>query len=271
MSVNKNKSLINRHLKLFIKLSLLLGFFLINNVAHSQFRRKNVKDSIVDLHQMSASYTIQVPRQDLAQRYGWNSSIGGDYYYKTKTNWLLGVEGNFMFGNQVKERDFMDIVRTREGLIITSTGDFALISLFQRGFNLTGNVMKIVPVLSPNSNSGFIFGLGVGYMQHRIRIDVQHDNVPTFHEELKRGYDRMASGLLIKEFIGYQYYGNSRLANFRAGFELMQGLTQSRREIYFDTMEPPEDAGQIRRDFLVGFKVSWNILIYKRSVKGVFD
>jgi hypothetical protein len=50
----------------------------------------------------------------------------------------------------------------------------------------------------------------------------------------------------------------------------MQGLTQSRREIYFDTMLPPEDAGETRRDFLVGLKVNWNILLYKRSIKGEY-
>jgi hypothetical protein len=260
----------NKQVKIFFWCSATLFFLLINNVGFSQFIRKNVKDSIVDVHQISPGFTIQIPRHDLAKRFGWNSSIGGEYAYKTRKNWIFGAEGNFIFGNVVKETEFMDFVRTEDDLIISSTGNFALIALFQRGFNVSGNVYKIIPIFSPNDNSGLVLGVGFGYIQHRIRIDVQHDNVPSFHEELKRGYDRMASGMMIKEFIGYQYYGNKRLTNFRVGFEFIQGLTQSRREIYFDTMLPPEDAGTTRRDYLVGLKFSWNILLYKRSIKSEY-
>ena len=39
---------------------------------------------------------------DLAKRFGYNHEAGAGFFYKSKKGWLYGVEGSFMFGNQIK-------------------------------------------------------------------------------------------------------------------------------------------------------------------------
>ena len=40
---------------------------------------------------VSARYALQTPALDLADRFGTNSNIGLGVYYKTQSNWLVGM------------------------------------------------------------------------------------------------------------------------------------------------------------------------------------
>ena len=51
-----------------------------------------------------ATYAYQWPGGDLAKRFRGNSSIGGGFMVKTRSNWLIGAEGNYIFGGECEER-----------------------------------------------------------------------------------------------------------------------------------------------------------------------
>ena len=54
--------------------------------------------------------------------------------YKTKRNWVYGLDGNFMFGNQIKMEGLFDGLTDSYGNITDVNGDIANILLFSRGF-----------------------------------------------------------------------------------------------------------------------------------------
>ena len=71
----------------------------------SLFAQLNIHDSIISTPLIYATYSYQFPGGDLAKQFGSNSSIGGGLLFKTRHNWLFGAEGNFMFGQSVKNSD----------------------------------------------------------------------------------------------------------------------------------------------------------------------
>jgi len=233
-------------------------FFLRTN---AQF---NVKDSAVSFTMIGGSFAYQVPGGDLALRFGNNYSVGGTFQWKTRKNWIFGVEGNFNFGDDVKETSVLDSMRTSQGYIIGEDGFYADIIMYERGFMFSAKAGKIFPLIGPNPNSGIIITLGVGLLEHKIRIEDQASSAPQLGEEYRKGYDRLTNGLSLTEFIGYINFGNKRLVNFMAGFEFTQAFTKNRRSYNFDTMMHDD---QTRLDLLFGIRITWIIPFYKRTVK----
>lgn len=223
---------------------------------------KSVADSSVMIPMFTGSYAVQVPGGDMAERFGINSNTGGSFIVKTRSNWLLGIEGFFLFGSNIKEDGILDCIRTSNGQIINKYGEYANYILSERGFFLGVTAGKIIPVFSPNPNSGIIITLSGGLLQHKIRIDNDGNNAPQILDDYKKGYDRLTNGFCFKEFIGYIYFGNKRTLNFYTGFEFYQGFTKNRRNYNFDTMERDD---RNRADLLYSFRIGWIIPLYKRS------
>jgi hypothetical protein len=241
------------------------GFFLVLLfTSFNTFSQVNIKDSSIFTPMFYGCYAYQVPGGDMADRFGNNSDIGAGFQIKLKSNWLLGTEFNYLWGSKVKNGDeILKNVLTSDGNLINIGGMYAIFDLFERGYTITGYVGKVIPVLSPNPNSGIYFRAGVGYMQHWIRIQVQEqESVPWMDDDYAKGYDRLSSGLTINEFIGYLFLGNTRIFNFYAGFEFVQAWTKNRRDVNFDTGEKDD---KLRFDILTGFKIGWVIPLYKRT------
>jgi hypothetical protein len=237
-------------------------FILILSISFASFSQ-GVKDTTLSMHLTCIQWSLQLPAADLAKRFGPNMSVGINYYYKTNKNWLLGLDGNYIFGGtkNVKE-DVVSNLRTPEGSITNSDGNFAAIRLTENGWNVTLTIGKIFPkYLSVNPNSGIMFLLGAGYMQHKINIFDIERKVPQLQGEYKKGYDRLTAGPSLKEFIGYLYLSNNRLANFYGGFEFYQGFTKSLRPYNFDQAVADN---KLRLDLLFGFRIGWILPIYKR-------
>lgn len=224
----------------------------------------SANDTALGVPMFYANYAYQIPGGDMADRFGPNSVIGGGFQYKTRTNWVVGANFDFIFGNTLNDVDsLMYNLQTENGFIIDMAGNIADVSLYQRGYTLTAKVGKVIPVLSPNPNSGFYVSLSAGYLQHKIRIEVQNNNVPQLNDDYKKGYDRLTGGFTLSQFIGYMYLSDSRLLNFFGGFEFTQAWTSPLRDVYFDTMKP--DPKQNRLDLLNGFKIGWIIPIFERQ------
>jgi len=224
--------------------------------------QSSVKDSIIKCILVSPSFSLQVPGGDMANRFGTNSTVGVSVGLKNKKNWTFSLEGNFIFGTQIKETSIFSNLTVDGGFIVGSDGLYADIRAFQRGYTVFANVGKIIPYKGPNPNCGILLQAGVGFLQHKIRIEDKKNAVPALQGEYLQGYDRLTNGIALRQFIGYAYLGNKRLVNFFGGLEFVEGFTEGKRNFNFST--GLSDTGN-RFDFMMGVKLGWIMPFYKQA------
>jgi hypothetical protein len=229
------------------------------------FAQVSIRDSVISTALIYATYGYQFPGGDLAKQFGSNSSIGGGFMLKTKHNWMIGVEGNFMFGQSVKNTDsLLSIISASDGAIIDANGFYADIIYYERGYNFFFKFGKVIPLLAPNPNCGFTLLAGAGYIQDKIRIHNPGNTAPQLLGDYKKGYDRLNGGIAVTGALGYMYLSNTRLLNFSASFEFMQAWTNPYRERNFDTGK--QDVRNLSSQFYT-IRVSWFIPLYRRVPK----
>jgi hypothetical protein len=228
---------------------------------------QSVKDSSIFTTQVSLSYAAQIPEGDLKNRFGWNSNIGFNVDIKLASNWVLGINSQFFFGNQVKDTSMLTDMYTSNGQIINQNGAFANVLAYERGWIFTGNIGKIFPIIGPNPNSGILFKFGVGFIQHKVRIEAEQDLVPQFTGEYSKLYDRYTNGLVLTQFIGYSHMGNKGLANFFAGIDLSEGFTRGRR---LRQAGAETEVNKSRTDLLMGLRAGWIVPIRKRPLQDFY-
>lgn len=237
--------------------------------------QRSVSDSTISAFIPNISYAFQIPGGDIAKRYGYNSTIGGGFFYKTKKNLLLSLDVNFIFGNQIKNADsILWMVLTNSGYIIDGNGTYASYAIYQRGYSLNFRAGKVLKFLQANPNSGLMLMGGIGYLTHRMRIDVQHETAPQLKDDYGKGYDRLAGGFNLNQFIGYFYMGRSRILNFYAGLEFYQAFTKSLRDRDFDRLIYDQDNDSYKvvgkdntnyLDLFFGIKIGWMLPVYSRA------
>jgi hypothetical protein len=223
------------------------------------------RDTSVTIPMFYGFYGYQWPGGDMADRFGSNSVIGPGFMVKTASNWLIGAEYNYLFGNDTKDGfALLEDLMTDDGMIISGDGTPAVVALFERGFTVNGKFGKLFPALGPDRNSGFFVTAGLGYLRHKVRIDVENNSAPQLKGDYKRGYDRLSGGLVLSQSVGYMYFGRSNLVNFTLSFEVFEGFTRGYREYNFDTRLPGDEK---RFDLVFGPKIAWMIPIHKRMAK----
>jgi hypothetical protein len=245
-------------------LLLLLLVFLYAFRGHAQV---NVKDSSIFTSVFFVAYSYQFPQGDLAELYGGNSSIGGGMLFKTKSNWIFGAEGNYLFGGDAKNDTLLKNISTPDGFIIDANGYYADIVYYERGYSFYAKLGKQFPVFGSNPNSGITLMAGIGYLQDKIRIHNPGNTAPQINGDYKKGYDRLNGGFALNGSLGYTYISNTRLLNFYAGFEFIQSWTKSKRDYAFDLGEV-ENVSYSSQFY--GIKVVWMIPLYKRSPKNYY-
>lgn len=244
--------------------SLLFACFMLIST-HSNAQR-NVSDSIIPSTWLVVQYGGCVPEGDLADRYGFMNHVGLFAGYKTQKNWVFGLDAAYMFGGQVRMPGVFDHLIDSNGNITDQNGDIAIVRTMPRGFYANATVGKVIPVLSPNPNSGIYVNFGVGYLLHKLRVETQDHVVPQIELDYRKGYDRLTTGVNTSQFIGYTLMANDSPINFFAGFYAQQGFTYNRRTINFDTPDIPVST-DLRLDLQFGFKVGWMIPVYQRQPK----
>lgn len=255
-----------RVMKTLVPSLLLACFALFSNEARAQ---RNVADSIIPSTWLVVQYGGGFTAEDLADRYGYLNHIGVFAGYKTDRNWVFGLDAAYMFGNDVRMTGVFDHLVDSHGNITDQNGDIAIVRALPRGFYANGTIGKVIPVLSPNPNSGIYINFGVGYLLHKLRVETQDHVVPQLELDYRKGYDRMTTGLNTSQFIGYTLMANDSPINFFAGFYAQQGFTYNRRTINFDTPDVPVST-DLRLDLQFGFKVGWMIPIYQRQPKDFY-
>lgn len=210
-----------------------------------------LKDSVMAVWMISPHYSYQIPLGDMADRFGGNSALGGSIGFKNSKNWLFGVEGSFLFSNNVKELGQLVPISLGSNVLIRSDGRLESAFLVERGFTIQGYFGKVIPLKKPNVNSGILVKLGMGMLQHKIRLIGDKEYLPQISGNYLHGYDRLTSGVLLTPFIGYQYMSLKKRFNAFAGIEFNAGFTKGRRYWNFDTNSSAQDR---RTDMLIGFK-----------------
>jgi hypothetical protein len=227
------------------------------------------KDTIVSsTFFFSASGAYQISGGDLYDRFGNNGNAGASFGYKTEKNWFFSLQWSYLFGTDLREDGILDSIATSDGFLLDKEGKTADIRLFERGFTVHAYGGKVFTnFLSPNPNSGPLLLLGLGMMQHKIRIIDNGGRTPQLSGDYLKGYDRLTSGFSTSQLIGYWFMSRNRYVNIFGGFEFMQGFTQSRRSWDYDLMRA--DTAK-RVDLLTGFRIGWVIPFGRRGTSSVY-
>tara|TARA_B100000497_G_C7623276_1_gene374507 strand:+ start:229 stop:1011 length:783 start_codon:yes stop_codon:yes gene_type:complete len=248
-------------------LKLVFCLLLLIAVASKTKAQKSISDSSISVSHIDFMYSLQIPSADLADRFGFFHGIGGGFFYKASNNFEYGGGATFLFGNQLRERSIIDNLLTQNSTILDSDGRAANLLVSMRGWQVRGNIGKVFSFNRPNPNSGVLVRLGIGFMQHKIRVEDRQVNTPQLAWPYQKGYDRLSNGLMLTQFVGYQIYSNTKLVNFYAGIEFNEAFTKNRRAYNFSEKRQDTDA---RFDSSIGFKFGWMIPIYKRAPKDFY-
>lgn len=245
----------------------LLSIFILQGIfSHAQL---NVKDSVIGkMALIGVHYTANFPMGDLAKRYGYINGVGAVVNYKTKHNWIFGLEGNFLFTKKLKNDSLLDGLKDSHGNITGVDGNTAIYVLNMYGFNVNAHAGKIIPIFGSNPNSGLYISLGVGYLLHKINIETNYAVVPLIEKDQRRNYDYLTTGINLDQFLGYSYMSNNGFVSFYAGFYAMEGFTKNARSYSYQTGLPLSK--DLRYDITVGIRAGWYIPIYKRKAKSFY-
>jgi len=248
-------------------LSLLLVFGFFASFIQDAQSQVNVKDTTISTFIIHIAYAYQIPGGDMALDYGHNSTIGPAISYKTNKNWIWTAEMNFIFGNDAKKSAaIISDITTEEGYVIGLDGIYANVRPMERGFTILAKAGKIFPAFDINPNSGLFFNVGIGYIQHKIRWDIEGNTALQLDGDYKKGYDRFTEGFTLTQEFGLFYMADKRLLNFKVSAELIESFTKMKR-YNFDTMGGQPES---RLDLFFGLKVSWMVPLYGRPPKSVY-
>lgn len=227
-----------------------------------------MRDSIFD-PQITVGYAYHIPSGDMANRFGNNSALTLGFHAKFKSNWYAGVHGNFLFGNKViQEEGFLQNLKVDGNYILDNDGQIATLVIQERGWCAFADGGRFFPMGNANTFSGLLVSGGVGFLQHKIRIEHQETHIQQLEGDYLKGYDRMTNGPCLRQSVEYMFQSKSGLVNFSVGVEGMQGFTQNRRAMNFDTGVIDR---QKRVDQLYGVRLCWMLHLYRRMSPGFED
>ena len=226
------------------------------------FAQTNMRDSSRNTLIVGANYKANFTSGDLANRWGFNSSIGLDIEYKLKSNLIFGLNSSFVFGKTFKDTAIFSNLYNSSGQITSYAGEPANILYLFRGLTAHASVGYVFTRFGNNANSGIWVSGGLGFMAHKIRIESLYDVVPQLEGDYRKGYDKLSMGFSTRQFVGYLFQSNFRLIRFYGGFEFVQGFTVNMRSYNFDTGGTETD---LRLDLLNSLKVGWIIPIAQRT------
>ncbi|MFK8038075.1 MAG: hypothetical protein AB8B74_07285 [Crocinitomicaceae bacterium] len=251
-----------KEFRIYLRISLtaILLLVLPNNLqAQRDLKSESVFTPIYGL-----TYKASLPGGDFAKRWGFSNALGAEINFKLKSNWSFGLESQFLFGNSFKELSIFDNLINEDGNITNLEGNQGDVLFLLRGANFTGQIGYVFTQVGKGPNAGLWVNGGIGFQMHKIRIEHTYDELPQLEDSYLKGYDKLAMGIVTKQFIGYLQQGNRKYLDFYGGFEFTQGFNKNVRTFNFDT-EGPEN--ELRFDLFYGLKIGWMIPIYKRQLQ----
>ncbi len=206
------------------------------------------------------SLGIQFAGGDMGDRFGQSLSAGLAVGYKTNKNWTWSLQGQYMFGTDVRNTNrLLNALTTNSGDILNQVGNYTSFSLSQRGAYGLAEVGKTTKWLAANPNSGIGFSMGAGYLIHWVEIDNAGNSIPQLEEEYRKGYDESSGGFMLKQSIGYTFLSPKKRINFKFSFELLEAFTTNYRKFDYSTGRPTSGTNF---DLIYGFRLDWILPIY---------
>ena len=209
---------------------------------------------------------ILMPAGDMAERFGVAGQVGLEFGRIARGKWLVGGSFTHLFSNSVRERDIFSNIATESGDVITRDGVFEDYRLRMFGWLMSARIGRLIAIDPTRPNRGLSLELGVGVMQHKIKIETPVLNSPQLSADYKRGYDRLSNGLCLSPALGYLHYAPNRRINYFIRLEGHVAQTRNRRTVNYDTGLPDH---RLRRDALWGFRAGWILPLYRRAEKEV--
>jgi hypothetical protein len=239
---------------------------LIPAAATAQF---NVRDSSRQAFMVNVSAGFAQPAYQLKERFGKFTSLALSSGYKTKSGWMVGIQGAFQFNEKVLEKGAIAGILTKDGFLIGGDGTLYDMTYQMRSLQLDAFLFRLIPHTGHNPNSGLYAGAGFGYFDHRIRYEPEDRNapLPQLDRDKRRGYDRLSGGWAVRPVLGYQYLGNKRLVNFFVQVEHIFARTASLRAYQFD-QEGVYNVSRNDGAWLLRF--GWVLPIYRKPATEYF-
>jgi len=211
------------------------------------------------------SYGFQAPLGDMQDRFGGCNILGsGLETINNKSRQFWGIDGGFFFGNNVKE-DVLTQLRSADGNIIGINGQTGDVSLKERGYFIGLHAGKIFSTTDKKSSlSGIRTQFGIGFMQHKIRVQDNQKNIVPLNKEYLQGYDRLTNGPSIRLALGYQYDSPYNNFHFKIMGDMMAARTQSRRDLDYATGTYLDKK---RTDILMGIHIAYVVMISRSSTE----
>jgi hypothetical protein len=222
------------------------------------------EDQQVKLHSgwvIGANGDYDISMGDMAKRFGNNFRIGGSISYKTKSNWMFGAKGDFIFGSKIKEDSLMSNITT-DGAFLDQNGQLLNAGIAERGYMLGFQAGKIINLTKKKSDNGLLVMTGAGFIQHKIRIWDKDGTIPEIRGQYVKGYDRLTNGWYLEQYVGYNHFGNSGFFNYHIGLDFVAAFTEGRRSWLFDVNRPDNTP---RLDMLFGIRAGWYLPIFHRK------
>ena len=206
---------------------------------------KNLKNNLILF-----DFSLQKPLPDLSQNFGNNSSIGLGFL-QNKNDFLSVFDINFMFGDNVKDSNILQLISTENGYLINASGELDEVLLYQRGINSHVMFGKSFRFEKDNLTGIYLYG-GIGYIQHKIRLEHNRTSLPQIEGNYLYGYDKFTNGLSTKVCLDYMYFHKKNSVKFHIGTEFINAFTTIKRKYNFSTMEKFDQS--LNLDQLVGVR-----------------
>ncbi len=208
-----------------------------------------------------ATYGFDIPAGDLGDRYGTNFHAAMSFdIWNPKLNGFWGIEGELHFGDNVKE-DVLASAKTSEGAVLGTDGGVSEIFLRRRGSYIGIHANRNVLNFGSMKTTGLNLGLGLGIMQHNIRIQDDTNNAGQFRNDYLKGYDRNTRGPALRQSIGIQSIGSSNTnINYAIALTITEGFTKDVRSVNFDTGMVNNGS---RLDLLIAIEATWYLPIVR--------
>ena len=108
-------------------------FFLLLCSMTISYGQSSITDSSINIPLLKLGYSANFPGKDLKDRFGFTSSLNARFEIKLKSQWIVGVKYDFLFGGNVSDSGMLKELITSSGGIIGVDGKFSTYEMLQRG------------------------------------------------------------------------------------------------------------------------------------------
>lgn len=216
---------------------------------------------------VSVNGNFDMPGGDMADRFGASYRIGLAVHYKLKNNWMYGVRFDFLNGNKIKEPGLFSGITDNQGTFFNLDGQRLAVNKYERGYLVGIQLGRVFNWSKTSSDNGILCLTSIGFMQHKILIQDKSESIISLRGDYRKGYDRLANGVYLEQYIGYLFLSNNGLINFHLGVDFLAGFTEGRRDFWYDVRRPGNEK---RFDILFGIRGGWCVPLFKRKSEEFF-